>query len=118
MPVVARERLAALTEHGVDFGLALHHHRNRGMMEDVRMVAIDGVFQRHFPVAAIRMLEDAGAQDDFAYRGEINELVDQAFGRAEMLFERRSCLAQAGEDEPAIASDARNLGESEFIFAK
>jgi hypothetical protein len=100
MPVVARERLAALTKYGVDIGLALHHHRNRGMMKDVRMVAIDGVFQRHFPVAAIRMLEDAGAQDDFAYGGEIDELVDQAFGRAEMLFERRSCLLKLAKMSP------------------
>src|SRR5580704_9559631 len=88
------------------------------MMEDVGMVAVHRVFERHLPVATVRMLKHTKAHDNFAFRRKIDELIQQSLGRSEAIFQRKTVGTQAGEDQPAIGTDARNLGQRELILAK
>ena len=76
MAEIARERLAALAEDRLHIVLALHHHHHRGVMQDIRMVAVHRIFERHLPVALVGMFEHARSQNDFTRGREIHELID------------------------------------------
>src|SRR5580698_2932622 len=52
---IARLRVATLAEQGLHVGLAPRHHHHCGVMQDVRMIAVDRVLERHLPVATIRV---------------------------------------------------------------
>src|SRR5690349_13349327 len=78
---VARERIGMLAEDRFHIDLASpgnQHHCS--MMQDVRVIAVNRILERHLPVAAKRMLEHARTQGHLSRRRKIDELVYETGG--------------------------------------
>jgi hypothetical protein len=108
MPVapVARDRLdgALVADHALVLRVA--DGLEQRQVYDAQVIAVAVVLGQHLPVGGAAMLHPAGGELDPAFRREVAGAVDQLRGRAEVLRERDAPLAEAREDEAAIAGDA------------
>jgi hypothetical protein len=114
MYIGAGVRRALVVRHALvgDVGLAVLHLQQRAVREH-DVIAVAGIVVSELPVALV--FEPVRlAHRDFALGLAVQPFIDRLGDGAEIVEQRRRVGIERGEDEPAIAVDARHLRDIEL----
>src|SRR5262249_23696530 len=89
-----------------------------GRMAERHMVAVEHVLDLELPVAveAVAMLPEV--EGELAVRRAVDEVVDVALHRADLVLEARAMWREARKHEAAVDLDARHARKTEVLLAK
>ena len=82
------------------------------------VIGVEHVLDLELPIAAIGVPVHAGIERERAVGGAVDEIVDIALHRPDMVLEARTFRRQTREHEAAICADARRMSEAEGRFVE
>jgi hypothetical protein len=106
-------------DHGGAFAVAFAAREldallvDRGGVAERPVVGVEHVLDLELPVAVVDVAMHAGVERELAVGGAVDEVVDTALHRADMVLEARALRREACEHEAAIFANARRAGEAE-----
>ena len=87
----------------------------RGVAER-HVIGVEHVLDLELPVAVVGVAVHAGVEGKRAVRRAVDEVVDVAFHRADVVLEARSGRREAREHEAAVFADARHARQAELLL--